>query len=94
MIDQRLILNFSASKLAVYANSQEAYHDKWVETQDYCIPLAYGTASFAVNTEQHDGLTYSFKYFFEPKSPLAGRIEILSYPDKVASTAQLNLGFP
>jgi spermidine/putrescine transport system substrate-binding protein len=95
MIDQGLIQNYGASKLAAYANIQEAYRNQWWdETQDYSIPLAYGTAGFAVNTEQYDGPTDSFKYFFEPEGALVGKIAMLSYPDEVIGAAQLYLGIP
>lgn len=95
MIDQGLIQNFGASKLAAYANIQQRFRNQWWdETQDYSIPLAFGTAGFAVNTAQYDGPTDSMKYFFEPEGALVGKIAMLSYPDEVVGAAQLYLGVP
>lgn len=95
MIDQGIIENFGASKLKAYENIEEKWRNQWWdETQDYSIPLAYGTAGFVVNTDQYKGPTDSFKYFFEPEGELKGKIALLSYPDEVIGAAQLYLGVP
>lgn len=68
MIDEGLIENFGASKLQAYQNIEERWRNQWWdETQDFSIPLAYGTAGFVVNTAEYKGPTDSFKYFFEPE---------------------------
>jgi spermidine/putrescine transport system substrate-binding protein len=95
MIDLGLLENFGANTLAAYANIQERWRNQWWdETQEYSIPLAYGTAGFAVNTSQYDGPTDSLKYFLEPEGALVGKIAMLSYPDEIIGTAQLDLGVP
>ncbi|WP_415183827.1 extracellular solute-binding protein [Phaeovulum sp.] len=95
MIDEGLIENYGADKLNAYNNIQEKWrHQWWDETQEYSIPLSYGTASFVVNTKEYDGPTDSLKYFLEPEGELVGRIAMLSYPDEIIGTAQLYLGVP
>ncbi|MFX0544311.1 extracellular solute-binding protein [Roseovarius sp. S1116L3] len=95
MIDEGLIQDFGASELDAYDNIEERWRNQWWdETQNYSIPLAYGSAGFAVNTEEYDGPTDSLKYFFEPEGDLAGSIAMLSYPDEVVGAAQLYLGIP
>ncbi len=95
MIDEGLIQNYGANKLAAYDAIDERWRNQWWdETQEYSIPLAYGSAGFAVNTSEYDGPTDSLKYFFEPESELAGKIAMLSYPDEVVGAAQLYLGVP
>lgn len=95
MIDDGLIENYGANTLEAYNYIQEEWrHQWWDETQEYSIPNSYGTAGFAVNTEQYDGPTDSLKYFFEPEEGLSGRIALLSYPDEVIGAAQLYLGIP
>ncbi|MFX0543483.1 extracellular solute-binding protein [Roseovarius sp. S4756] len=95
MIDEGLVQNFGANELEAYENIQERWRNQWWdEDQAYSIPLAYGTAGFAVNTAEYDGPTDSMKYFFEPEGALAGNIALLSYPDEVVGAAQLYLGVP
>lgn len=95
MIDAGLLENFGANTLDAYANIQEKYRNQWWdETQEYSIPIAYGSAGFSVNTDEYTGPTDSLKYFFEPEGELAGRIAMLSYPDEVVGAAQLYLGVP
>ena len=95
MIDEGLVQNFGANTLEAYNNIQEEWRNQWWdETQEYSIPLAYGTAGFAVNTVEYDGPLDSLKYFFEPEGALQGNIAMLSYPDEVVSAAQLYLGVP
>ncbi|SNT74013.1 extracellular solute-binding protein [Paracoccus seriniphilus] len=95
MIDEGLVENYGANKLEAYNNIDERWRNQWWdETQEYSIPLAYGTAGFVVNTEEYDGPTDSLKYFLEPDGDLAGRIAMLSYPDEIIGTAQLYLGVP
>ncbi len=95
MIDEGLLENYGANTLDAYENIQEQYRNQWWdENQEYSIPMAYGTAGFAVNTAQYDGPTDSMKYFFEPESDLSGSIALLSYPDEVVGAAQLYLGVP
>lgn len=95
MIDSGLLENFGANTLDAYANIQEKYRNQWWdETQEYSIPIAYGSAGFAVNTDEYTGATDSLKYFFEPEGELVGRIAMLSYPDEVVGAAQLYLGVP
>lgn len=95
MIDQGLLDNFGASTLKAYENIDTRWRNQWWdETQDYSIPIAYGTAGFAVNTDLYKGPTDSLKYFFEPEGELAGKIAMLAQPDEVIGAAQLYLGVP
>ena len=95
MIDEGLLENIEASKLQAYGHIEEKWRNQWWdETQDYSIPLAYGTAGFVVNTDQYKGPTDSFKYFFEPDGELKGKIALLAQPDEVIGAAQLYLGVP
>ena len=95
MIDQGLLENYGASKLAAYGNIDERWRNQWWdENQEYSIPVAYGTAGFVINTELYKGPTDSFKHFFEPEGELKGKIAMLSYPDEVIGAAQLYLGVP
>ncbi|MEP0154285.1 extracellular solute-binding protein [Pseudophaeobacter sp.] len=95
MIDEGLIENFAANELEAYANIDERWRNQWWdEGQEYSIPMAYGTAGFAVNTAEYDGPTDSLKYFFEPGEGLAGKVALLSYPDEVVGAAQMYLGVP
>lgn len=95
MIDEELIEDFGASELDAYDAIDERWRNQWWdETQEYSIPLAYGSAGFAVNAAEYDGPTDSLKYFFEPEGDLAGKIAMLSYPDEVIGAAQLYLGIP
>ena len=95
MIDQGLVENFGANKLEAYNMIQERWRNQWWdETQEYSIPMSYGTAGFVVNTKEYDGPTDSLKYFFEPEGALVGKIAMLSYPDEIIGTAQLYLGIP
>lgn len=95
MIDEGLVENFGANELDAYANIEERWRNQWWdETQEYSIPMAYGTAGFAVNTAEYDGPTDSLKHFFEPDEQLAGKIAMLSYPDEIVGAAQLYLGVP
>ncbi|RNF35894.1 extracellular solute-binding protein [Paracoccus methylarcula] len=95
MIDEGLIEDYDANKLEAYENIDERWRNQWWdETQEYSIPIAYGTAGFAVNTESYDGPLDSLEYFFEPGEELTGKIAMLSYPDEVIGAAQLYLGVP
>lgn len=95
MIDEGLIQNIQASKLKAYELIEPRWKNQWWdESQDYSIPLAYGTAGFAVNTNEYQGPLDSLSYFFEPEGELQGKIALLSYPDEVVGAAQLYLGVP
>ncbi|SCM66480.1 extracellular solute-binding protein [Donghicola eburneus] len=95
MIDEGLLENFGANELDAFNRVDERWRNQWWdETQEYSIPMAYGTAGFAVNTAEYNGPTDSMKYFFEPGEDLSGRIALLSYPDEVIGAAQLYLGVP
>lgn len=95
LIDQGLIQNFGADKLAAYEAVDPKWRNQWWdETQEYSIPMSYGSAGFVVNTDLYDGPTDSMRYFFEPEGDLVGKIAMLSYPDEVVGAAQLYLGVP
>ncbi|MCL4069099.1 extracellular solute-binding protein [Pseudomonas sp. GX19020] len=95
MIDEGLIQDYGANTLKAYELIDPRWKNQWWdETQAYSIPVAYGTAGFAVNTNEYTGPLDSLSYFFEPEAPLAGKIAMLSYPDEVVGAAQLYLGVP
>lgn len=95
MIDEGLIENYGANKLEAFNNIEEKWRNQWWdETQEYSIPIAYGTAGFAINSDLYKGPTDTMKVFFEPEGELFGKIAMLSYPDEVVGAAQLYLGVP
>ena len=95
LIDEGLIQNFGANRLAVWENVDPRWKNQWWdETGEYSMPMSYGSASFVINRDEYDGPADSLKYFFEPEGDLAGRIGMLSYPDEVVGAAQLYLGVP
>ena len=95
MIDEGLIENYGAKDLGAYEQIDPRWRNQWWdETQDYSIPIAYGTAGFVVNTDLYKGPTDSFRYFLEPEGELSGKIAMLAQPDEVIGAAQLYLGVP
>ena len=95
MIDEGLLENYGAKDLRAFEQIDPRWRNQWWdETQDYSIPIAYGTAGFVVNTELYKGPTDSFKYFLEPEGELSGKIAMLAQPDEVIGAAQLYLGVP
>ncbi|HRM74209.1 MAG TPA: extracellular solute-binding protein [Paracoccus sp. (in: a-proteobacteria)] len=95
MIDEGLIENYGAKDLTAYEQIDPRWRNQWWdETQDYSIPIAYGTAGFVVNTDLYKGPTDSFEYFLEPGGELSGKIAMLAQPDEVIGAAQLYLGVP
>ncbi|WP_420567605.1 ABC transporter substrate-binding protein [Thalassovita sp.] len=92
MIDEGLLEDIDAHALNAYNQLDERWQGQWWDpSNDYSIPLAYGTAGFAVNRDKYDGPVDSWSVLFEP-TDLAGSIALLSYPDEVVSAAQLYLG--
>lgn len=95
MIDQGLLEDIDAHDLAAYQAVDEKWRGQWWdETNEYSIPLAYGTAGFTVNRDQYKGPVDSWSVFFEPTEDLKGKIAQLSYPDEIVGAAQLYLGVP
>lgn len=95
MIDEGLLEDIDARDLAAYAQVDEKWRGQWWDPQnDYSIPLAYGTAGFAVNRDIYDGPVDSWAVFFAPPPALKGKLASLSYPDEVVGAAQLFLGVP
>lgn len=95
MIDQGLLEDIDAHDLAAYQAVDEKWRGQWWdETNEYSIPLAYGTAGFTVNRDQYKGPVESWSVFFEPTEDLKGKIAQLSYPDEIVGAAQLYLGVP
>lgn len=95
MIDQGLLEDIDANALAAFQQVDPKWRGQWWdETNDYSIPLAYGTAGYTVNRDQYQGPVDSWAAFFEPSADLQGKIALLSYPDEVVGAAQLYLGVP
>ncbi|RID93515.1 extracellular solute-binding protein [Gemmobacter lutimaris] len=95
MIDQGLLEDIDAHDLAAYQAVDEKWRGQWWdETNEYSIPLAYGTAGFTVNRDQYKRPVDSWSVFFEPTEDLKGKIAQLSYPDEIVGAAQLYLGVP
>ncbi len=95
MIDQGLLEDIDAYSLAAFQQVDAKWRGQWWdETNDYSIPLAFGTAGYTVNRDQYQGPVNSWAAFFEPGSELQGKIALLSYPDEVVGAAQLYLGVP
>lgn len=92
MIDEGLLEDIDAYELAAYGQLDERWANQWWDPEnDYSIPMAYGTAGFAVNRDLYDGPVDSWSVLFEP-TDLAGSIALLSYPDEVVSAAELYTG--
>lgn len=92
MIDEGLLEDIDAHALDAYDQLDARWQGQWWDpSNDYSIPLAYGTAGFAVNRDKYEGPVDSWSVLFEP-TDLAGSIALLSYPDEVISAAQLYLG--
>lgn len=95
MIDQGLLEDIDAASLAAFQQVDPKWRGQWWdETNDYSIPVAYGTAGYTVNRDQYKGPVDSWSVFFEPSAELQGKIALLSYPDEVVGAAQLYLGVP
>jgi spermidine/putrescine transport system substrate-binding protein len=95
MADEGLLEDIDAHAMAAYQAVDEKWRGQWWDpTNEYSIPLAYGTAGFTVNRTLYDGPVDSWKVLFEPGPELQGKIAMLSYPDEVVGGAQLYLGVP
>ena len=95
MADQGLLEDIDAHSLAAFQQVDEKWRGQWWdETNEYSIPLAYGTAGFTVNRNAYKGAVDSWKVLFEPEADLQGKIAMLSYPDEIVGAAQLYLGVP
>lgn len=92
MVDEGLLEDIDAHDLAAYDQLDARWQGQWWDPENnFSIPLAYGTAGFAVNRDEYDGPVDSWGVLFEP-TDLAGSIAMLSYPDEIVSAAQLYLG--
>ena len=95
MADQGLLEDIDAHSLAAFQQVDPKWRGQWWdETNEYSIPLAYGTAGFTVNRNLYKGPVDSWKVLFEPEADLQGKIAMLSYPDEIIGAAQLYLGVP
>lgn len=95
MADEGLLEDIDAHSLAAYQAVDAKWRGQWWdETNEYSIPLAYGTAGFTVNRNIYKGPVDSWKVLFEPEADLQGKIAMLSYPDEIVGAAQLYLGVP
>lgn len=92
MVDEGLLEDIDANEMAAYGQLDDRWTGQWWDPEnDYSIPMAYGTAGFAVNRDLYDGPVDSWSVIFEP-TDLAGSIAMLSYPDEMVSAAQLYTG--
>lgn len=95
MADEGLLEDIDAHSLAAFQQVDPKWRGQWWdETNEYSIPLAFGTAGYTVNRDQYQGPVDSWSHFFEPAAELQGKIASLSYPDEVVGAAQLYLGVP
>ncbi|MGB8811813.1 MAG: extracellular solute-binding protein [Paracoccaceae bacterium] len=95
MVDSGLLQDIDAHELAAFQQVDPKWRGQWWdETNEYSIPLAYGTAGFTVNRDQYQGPVDSWAVFFTPPAELKGKLASLSYPDEVVGAAQLFLGVP
>ncbi|MPL80189.1 Spermidine-binding periplasmic protein SpuE [bioreactor metagenome] len=93
MIDQGLLEDIDAKDMPAFAQVDDKWKNQWWDpTSEYSIPLAYGTAGFAVNRDLYKGPVDSWKVIFEPDADLQGKIGMLGYPDEVVGAAELYLG--
>ncbi len=95
MVDQGLLEDIDAQSLPAFGMVDEKWRGQWWDpTNDYSIPLAYGTAGFTVNRDVYQGPVDSWSVFFTPAPGLEGKLASLSYPDEVVGAAELFLGVP
>jgi spermidine/putrescine transport system substrate-binding protein len=95
MADLGLLQDIDAHEMAAFQLVDPEWRGHWWDpTNEYSIPMAFGTAGFAVNRDLYDGPVDSWSVFFEPSSDLNGRIASLASPDEVIGAAQLYLGVP
>lgn len=93
MIDTGLLQDIGADQLEAFKQVDDQWKKQWWDPESkYSIPLAYGTAGFAVNRDQYKGAVDSWKLYFEPAEELKGKIASLGTADEVVSAAQLYLG--
>lgn len=93
MIDEGMLMDIDAHSLAAFRQVDEKWRNQWWdETNDYSIPLAYGTAGYTVNRDLYSGPVDSWAAFFEPTEEMAAGVANLSYPDEVVGAAQNYLG--
>jgi len=95
MADLGVLQDINAYDLAAFKQVDEKWLGQWWDpTNEYSIPMAFGTAGFAVNRDAYKGPVDSWSVFFEPSSDLSGKIATLASPDEVIGAAQLYLGVP
>lgn len=95
MADSGLLQDIDAHTMAAYQAVDPKWRGQWWDaTNEFSIPLAYGTAGFTVNRDQYTGPVDSWSVFFTPPAELKGKLASLSYPDEVVGAAQLFLGVP
>ena len=95
MADQGLLEDIDANGLAAFKQVDPKWAGQWWDpANEYSIPLAVGTAGFAVNRDVYKGPIDSWKVLFEPGTDLQGKIAMLSYPDEIIGGAELYLGIP
>ncbi|WP_438465331.1 extracellular solute-binding protein [Marinomonas sp. PE14-40] len=93
MIQEDLLKNINAKSLPAFKNLDPRWKGQWWDpNNDYSIAFAYGTASFAFNTEIYSGPGNSWKEFFEPDEDMKGKIAAFSTPDEIIPAAQAYLG--
>lgn len=93
MIDEGLLEDIDAHSLEAYQSVDEKWRGQWWdETNEYSIPIAYGTAGFTVNRDVYKGPVDSWEIYFNPPAELQGNVASLSYPDEVVGAAQNYLG--
>lgn len=95
MVDEGLLEDIDAHALTAYQAVDVKWRSQWWDpTNEFSIPVAYGTAGFTVNRDQYTGPVDSWAVYFEPSAELQGKIASLSYPDEVIGAAQLYLEVP
>jgi spermidine/putrescine transport system substrate-binding protein len=95
MIDQGLLEKIDVQGLAAYKQLDPKWEGQWWDpANEYSMPLAVGSAGFAVNRDVYAGPVDSWGVLFEPGADLQGKIGMLSYPDEIIGAAQLYLGIP
>lgn len=93
MVETDLLQDIGANQLEAFKQVDDQWKKQWWDPENkYSIPMAYGTAGFAVNRDLYKGPIDSWKVYFEPPEELKGKIASLGTPDEVVSAAQLYLG--
>lgn len=95
LIEQNLLLEIDASKLANFQHVKPAFRDPSFDPgRKFSAPYLWGTTGFAYDSARVSGgkLDDSWKEFFEPRPELSGQVAALDTSSSVINAASHYLG--